>query len=256
MPESEVKRPKRTKKAKPKPEETTVKIPDELPLLPIRDAVYFPHMIFPLFAGRDKSVRALDEAMAQDRMILLVAQKEIGTDDPNPEDIYRVGLVASIMQITKVPDGTVRLVLEGVERARITKFVQEDPHFRVRIQTVPTLEESSIELEALMRSATTQFEQIVNIGRSIPPEALINIMNITEPGRLADTITPYLPLRVESKQDIIETISVRERLEKLNVLLKKELEILEIQRNIRNRVEKEMGDTQREFILREQMKAI
>ena len=176
-------------------------------------------------------------------MILLVAQKEIGTDDPTPEDIYGVGLVAGIMQITKVPDGTVRLVLEGIERARITQFVQEDPHFRVRIEPIPTVEETSLEIEALMRSTNTQFEQIVNIGRSIPPEALINTMNMTEAGRLADTITPYLPLRVESKQDIVETISVRERLEKLNVLLKKELEILEIQRNIRNRVEKEMGDT-------------
>jgi ATP-dependent Lon protease len=256
MSDPEVKKTRRRRKPKPQPEETTVVIPSELPLLPIRDAVYFPHMIFPLFAGREKSVRALDEAMAQDRMILLVAQKEIGTDDPTPDDIYRVGLVAGIMQITKVPDGTVRLVLEGIERARITQFVQEEPHFRVKIEPIPTVEETSLEIEALMRSTTTQFEQIVNIGRSIPPEALINTMNMTEAGRLADTITPYLPLRVESKQDIVETISVKERLEKLNVLLKKELEILEIQRNIRNRVEKEMGDTQREFILREQMKAI
>jgi len=213
-------------------------------------------MIFPLFAGREKSVKALDEAMAQDRTILLVAQKEVGTDDPTPDDIYTVGLVAGIMQITKVPDGTVRLVLEGIERARIKEYTQTDPHFCVKIEPIPTVEETSLELEALMRSATSQFEQIVNIGRSIPPEALINIMNISEAGRLADTITPYLPLRVESKQDIIETVSVKERLEKLNVLLKKELEILEIQRSIRNRVEKEMGDTQREFILREQLKAI
>lgn len=256
MADSEAKKPKRTRKPKPEPEVSAIKIPTELPLLPIRDAVYFPHMIFPLFAGREKSVKALDDAMAQDRMIILVAQKEVGTDDPTPDDIYTVGLVANIMQITKVPDGTVRLVLEGVERAKITKYVQSEPHFRVEIEALPTVEESSVEIEAFMRSATTQFEQIVNIGRSIPPEALINIMNITEAGRLADTITPYLPLRVESKQDIIETASVKTRLEKLNVLLKKELEILEIQRNIRNRVEKEMGDTQREFILREQMKAI
>jgi len=256
MTESQAKTRRRPRKVKPLLEEITVTIPEELPLLPIRDAVYFPHMIFPLFAGREKSVKALDEAMAGDRTILLVAQKEIGTDDPNPEDIYDVGLVAGIMQITKVPDGTVRLVLEGIERARIVKYVKKAPCFRVRIVPMETEEETSLEIEALMRSVVSQFEQIVNIGRSIPPEALINIMNITEAGRLADTITPYLPLRVESKQDIIETMPVKTRLEKLNVLLKKELEILEIQRNIRNRVEKEMGDTQREFILREQMKAI
>lgn len=249
---------KSTKKTKPEPEslEDVISIPEELPLLPIRDAVYFPHMIFPLFAGREKSVRALDEAMERDRLILLVAQKQVGTDDPTPDDIYSVGLVAGIMQITKVPDGTVRLVLEGVERVKILEYLQTEPYFLVRVEPLPTIEEESLEVEALMRSVVAQFEQIVNVGRSIPPEALVNIVNITEPSKLADTITPYLPLRVDSKQDILETVSAKEKLDKLNVLLKKELEILEIQRNIRNRVEKEMGDTQREFILREQLRAI
>jgi len=265
-PKAETKKPKAAAKKtrvrrKPRPQrdlmvEEVVKIPDELPLLPIRDAVYFPHMIFPLFAGREKSVKALDEATARDRLILLVAQKEVGTDDPGPEDIYGVGLVAGIMQITKVPDGTVRLVLEGIERVSITEYLQTDPYFLVRIEPIPSIAESSLEVEALMRSVISQFEQMVNIGRSIPPEALVNIVNITEADRLADSVTPYLPLRVESKQDILETLSAKEKLEKLNVLLKKELEILEIQRSIRNRVEKEMGDTQREFILREQLKAI
>lgn len=231
-------------------------MPEEMPLLPIRDAVYFPHMVFPLFVGREKSVRALDEAMAQQRMILLVAQKQVTTDDPEPEDIYSVGLVAEVMQIMKVPDGTVRVVLEGVERVRIASYKQTDPYFLAKVESLPGVEETGLEVEALMRSVVTQFEQIVNIGRSIPPEALVNVINITEAGRLADSITPYLPLRVESKQDILETNSAKERLEKLSVLLKKETEILEIQRSIRNRVEKEMGDTQREFILREQMKAI
>jgi len=258
MAKSQKKTPKSTKRAKALPlgEEEAISIPDELPLLPIRDAVYFPRMIFPLFAGREKSIRALDEAMARDRLILLVAQKQVGTDDPTPDDIYTVGLVAGVMQITKVPDGTVRLVLEGLERVRIAKYLQTEPFFLVAVKPIETIEESSLEVEALMRSVMSQFEQIVNIGRSIPPEALVNIINITEPGRLADTITPYLPLRVESKQDILETVGAKEKLEKLNVLLKKELEILEIQRSIRNRVEKEMGDTQREFILREQLKAI
>jgi ATP-dependent Lon protease len=231
-------------------------LPKEIPLLPIRDAVYFPHMVFPLFVGREKSVRALDEAMTGQRLILLVAQKQVTTDDPEPEDIYDVGLVAEVMQIMKVPDGTVRVVLEGLDRVRVTKYKKSDPYFLVGIEPIPSVDESGIEVEALMRSVVTQFEQIVNIGRSIPPEALVNVININEPGRLADSITPYLPLRVESKQDILETVSAKERLEKLSVLLKKETEILEIQRSIRNRVEKEMGDTQREFILREQLKAI
>ncbi|MCX6375470.1 MAG: LON peptidase substrate-binding domain-containing protein, partial [Armatimonadetes bacterium] len=237
-------------------EEEIVKIPEVLPLLPVRDAVYFPRMIFPLFAGREKSVKAVEDAMARDRFILLVAQRDVGTDDPVPDDIYSVGLVAGIMQMTKVPDGTVRLVLEGVDRVRIVEYLETEPSFLVRVEPIEAVEEDSLETEALMRSVTTQFEQIVNLGRSIPPEALVNIVNISEAERLADSITPYLPLRVESKQDILETVSAKEKLEKLNVLLKKELEILEIQRNIRNRVEKEMGDTQREFILREQLKAI
>ena len=262
MPKASSKTPKdaaKTRKRRKPPrvaEEEIVKIPEILPLLPVRDAVYFPRMIFPLFAGREKSVKAVEDAMARDRFILLVAQRDVGTDDPVPDDIYSVGLVAGIMQITKVPDGTVRLVLEGVDRVRIVEYLETEPSFLVRVEPIESVEEDSLETEALMRSVTTQFEQIVNLGRSIPPEALVNIVNISEAGRLADSITPYLPLRVESKQDILETVSAKEKLEKLNVLLKKELEILEIQRNIRNRVEKEMGDTQREFILREQLKAI
>jgi ATP-dependent Lon protease len=248
---------KRTPRAKSNPgEQTAVRIPSEIPLVPIRDAVYFPHMIFPVFVGRDKSISAIDEAMSRDRYILLCAQKDVGMDEPGPEDIYSIGLVAGIMQVTKVPDGTVRLVMEGIERVRIVEYLQSDPYYVVRIEPVGNYAESSLEVEALMRSIVAQFEQIVNIGRSVPPEALANITNITDPERLVDNITPYLPLKVESKQDILETLSTREKLEKLNLLLKKEIEVLEIQKNIRNRVEKEMGDTQREFILREQLKAI
>ncbi|MFA6666686.1 MAG: LON peptidase substrate-binding domain-containing protein, partial [Armatimonadota bacterium] len=228
----------------------------ELPVLPIRDAVYFPHMIFPVFVGREKSIKALDDAMSKDRQILLVAQKDIANDDPAPDDVYSVGLVAGIMQITRVPDGTVRLVMEGIERAKIVDFTQTDPFFLVRTEPVQSVDEGGPEIEALVRSVTSQFESIVNLSRSIPPEVLMNIANIPEADRLADNITPYLPLRVDVKQEIMETISVRAKLEKLNVLLKKEIEVLEIQKNIRERVEKEMGDTQRDFILREQLKAI
>ena len=231
--------------------------PVTLPLLPIRDQVYFPHMIFPLLVGREKSVRALDEAIKHDRHIILVAQKHVHTEEPDPEDLYSIGIVAEIMQHLRVPDGTVRVMLEGVERVKILNYTQEAPFVQVIVEPLRTKEYKDLEIEALMRGVTNQFEQIVNIGRSIAPEALINVVNTDEPGRLADTITPYLhQLRVEVKQEILETLDVRKRLEKLSVVLKKEGEILEIQKNIRSRVEKEMGDTQREYILREQMKAI
>jgi ATP-dependent Lon protease len=231
--------------------------PRILPLLPIRDQVYFPHMIFPLLVGREKSVRALDEAIRHERHIVLVAQKAVNTEEPDPEDLYSIGIAAEVMQHLRVPDGTVRVMLEGVERVRILKFVQDAPFHRVVVEPMPTMEYKDLEIEALMRGVTNQFEQIVNLGRNIAPEALINVVNTEEPGRLADTIAPYLhQLRVETKQEILETADVRERLDKLAMVLKKEWEILEIQKNIRSRVEKEMGDTQREFILREQMKAI
>ncbi len=233
-------------------------IPEILPLLPIREPVYFPHNIFPLFVGRDKSIKALEEARSQERYIFLVAQKQMAVDDPGAEDIYTIGTIAEVMQVLNLPDGTVRVMLEGQTRARITEFLQTEPFFRVRVEVVQEQDDRTAEIEALMRSVIAQFQGVVEHGKEIPPEALVQVVNIDEPGRLADTIIPYLNLRpkVERLQELLETLDVRERLEKLNLILKKELEILEIQRNIRNKVEKEMGDTQREFILREQLKAI
>jgi ATP-dependent Lon protease len=233
-------------------------IPEILPLLPIREPVYFPHNIFPLFVGRDKSIRALEEARGQDRYMLLAAQRQMAIDDPAPEDIYTVGTVVEVMQVLNLPDGTVRVMLEGQARFRIAEFLQTDPFFRVRGEVIEEVEERSPEVEALMRSVVAQFQQVVELGKEIPPEALVQVVNIDEPGRLADTVIPYLNLRpkVEKLQELLETYSVRDRLEQLNLVLKKEIEVLEIQRNIRNKVEKEMGDTQREFILREQLKAI
>ncbi|MGQ9808837.1 MAG: endopeptidase La [Armatimonadota bacterium] len=232
------------------------RLPRSLPLLPVRDNVYFPHMLFPLFVGREKSVRALEEATSARRYILLVAQRDMTVEDPEPDDLFGVGVVAEVLQILKVPDGTVRVMLEGLERVQILRFLQQEPFFRVQVQPLRSRLVKSLEVEALMRSITSQFEQLVNNGRNVPPEVLINVINIDDPGKLADTITPYLPLRVDQKQEILETTDVQERLEKLSLILKKELEILEIQRSIRSRVEKEMGDSQREFFLREQMKAI
>ncbi len=232
-------------------------LPRELPLLPIRDNVHFPNLIFPLFVGREKSVQALDEAGSGSQHILLVAQKQMGAEDPDPEELYEVGVVAEIMQVLKVPDGTVRVMLEGVARARIKSYTQNEPFFRAEVEILPADARHSLNAEALMRSVMAQFEQIVNTGKNIPPESVVTMLNIDDPGRLADSVAWHMPsLRVEVKQELLETLDPEERLQRLGVLLTKEFEILEIQKNIRSRVEKEMGETQREFILREQMKAI
>jgi ATP-dependent Lon protease len=231
--------------------------PKELPLLPIRDNVYFPRLIFPLFVGREKSIHALDEILEGHRHILLVTQKQVAQEDPEPEDIHSMGVVAEVLQVLKVPDGTMRVMLEGICRFRVKKYVKREPHFLVRGEPIVEDDRKSIELEAMMRSSLSQFEQIVANARSIPPEAVLALMNIEEPGRLADHIAWHLPgVRLETKQELLETLEPGKRLEKLGKLLIKEAEILEIQKNIRNRVEKEMGDNQREFLLREQMKAI
>ena len=238
-------------------EDTQPGFPDVLPLLPTRDQVHFPHLMFPLLVGREKSVRGLEEAAANQRHIFVVAQRELQAEDPDPDEIYNVGIVAEIMQVLRVPDGTVRVMLEGVTRAKIVKYVQQEPYFCVQIEVLPTDETKNLETEALMRDVAQQFDHVVGISKTIQPEALINVVNTDEPGRLADVITPYLrQIRVEQQQDILETLDPRARLEKLSRVLKKEAQIQEIQKGIRDQVEKEMGETQREFILREQMKVI
>jgi len=231
--------------------------PDTLPLLPIRDNVHFPGIIFPLFVGREKSVRALDEAMAGSEHILLAAQKQVATEDPEPDDLHEIGIVAEIIQILKVPDGTVRVMLEGKERVRVAEWLETEPCYRVRLERLPPATVQPLEAEALMRSVAAQFEQIAATGKSIPPEIVVTLLNLEDPGALADHVAWHLPsLRVETKQELLETLDPQERLQKLSLLLTKEAEILQIQKNIRSRVEKEMGDTQREFLLREQLKAI
>lgn len=234
-------------------------LPDALPLVPIRDNVYFPHMIFPLFVGRDRSIRAVEAAAeGSSRFILLAAQRQVATEDPEPDDIYPMGIVAEVMQILKMPDNAVRVMLEGGQRVRLKQFLQTEPYLLVRTEAVPVEPDngSPEEVEALMRTVTTQFERLVTEGKGIPPEALVNALNLSDPDQLADTVVPYLALRVDQKQALLETTAVRDRLEKLAVVLYREQEILEAQKNIRSRVEKEMGENQREFILREQLKAI
>ncbi len=236
--------------------EGQTKVPEVLPLLPIRDTVYFPHMIFPLTVGREKSIRALEEARAKDRVILLVAQKQVAVDDPEPADVYEVGVAAEVMHVLTVPDGTVRVMMEGISRVRIQRFLQTEPFFQAQVEPIEEQEADSIEAEALMRTVVGQFQQIVELGRQIPPEASVSVAHVDEPGRLADMVTPYLMVKVPAKQEILETQSPVERLEKLGRILQKEIEILEIQRNISEKVQKEMNDTQKEFFLREQLKTI
>jgi len=238
------------------------RVPRVLPVLPIRDAVYFPHQIFPLFLGREKSIRALDSAMDSTRMVLLGAQKSIETEDPGIDDVYKVGVVAEVMQVLRVPDGTVRVTLEAFHRAKVTEFVETEPFFQAEVDVLTEKDNSDVATEAMMRSVIELFEQVVQSqssggsSRPIPPELLMNVVGIDDPGKVADTIIPHLPIKLEIKQDLLETVSSKVRLEKLNVVLNKEMEVLDIQRNIRSKVEKEMGDTQREYILREQLKAI
>jgi ATP-dependent Lon protease len=232
------------------------RLPRIAPVLPVRDQVYFPNMLFPLLVGREKSIRSLDEAVAKNRKLVLVAQKEIATEEPEPSDLYTVGLLVEVMQVLRVPDGAVRLMLEGITRVKITQFTNTEPFLKARIKPIDEQPAVGIEMEALRRSIVGQFELVVQNGRQIPPEAMITVVSINDPGRLCDTIIHHLGVPVSEKQDILETVSVTERLEKVNLLLAKEVEILEIHRNIRSRVEREMGETQKEFILREQLKAI
>jgi ATP-dependent Lon protease len=214
-------------------------------------------MLFQLLVGRERSVRALDEAIAGKRRIVLMAQRSVEVEDPQPSDLYQIGIVAEVMQILRIPDGTVRVMLEGISRVRVERFLSETPCFEVAAEILEPEERRDLEMEALMRGVSSTFEKIVQLGRSIGPEAMVSVINTEDPGRLADTIVPYLQqLRVETRQEILETLDVGHRLEKVANILKKELEILEIQNAIRSRVEKEMGETQREMILREQLKII
>jgi ATP-dependent Lon protease len=229
----------------------------EYPLVPIRDQVYFPFMVFSLLIGRERSIRALDDALAADGTVLLVSQKSIAVEDPEPEDLYTVGVVANVLQVLRVPDGTVRITAEGVARARIRRHLFQEPHMAASATLLHEAELQDVEIEALVRGVKTQFEHVVHTGRQIAPEALLNVMNTAEPGRLAYAILPHLTsVPVETRQRFLEIDDVRRRLEELAVVLKREAEVIEVQRQIRARVEKEIGDNQREIILREQLKAI
>lgn len=247
----------RTRKKLEKETDNIRYIPEFLPLLPIRDRVYFPHMIFPLNVAREKSLRALEEARSQTRIVLLVSQKDPLIDDPEPDDLYTVGVAAEVMHVLNIPDGTVRVMLEGLMRVRVEEYLQTDPFMFVRVKPLEEPEENDLEIEALMRVVRSQFQQVVELGRNIAPEAVINVTHVENPGQLADMIPPYLvPVKVSVHQELLETLSPRERLMKLSEYLQRELELLELQQSIREKVEREMGETQKEYFLREQLKTI
>ena len=229
---------------------------EQLPLLPLRGVVVFPYMVIPLNVGREKSIKALEEAMVDDRIILLAAQKQEKTDNPQPEDIYSIGTIAEIKQLLKLPDGTIRVVVEGLARARIDSYEQMDPYYQVKYTKLDDIEDKTLEIEALMRSTIYQFEQYIKLSKRIPPETLASVVSVEEPGRLADIIASYLTLKVADKQYILEAVSSKQRLENLSEILGKEMELLELERKIHSRVRKQMEKTQKEYYLREQLKAI
>lgn len=234
----------------------SLKVPEILPLIPLRDLIIFPNLVVPLFVGRDRSIKALEEAMRTEHMVALVAQKEAETQDPDKEDLYSIGSVATVMQELKLPDGTAKALVEGMTRLRVEEFIESEPFFKVRVSVVEEPIEKSIETEALMRNLVAQFEQTARLGKPVPQEVLLASMNIEEPGRLADFIAFHLNLRTDEKQKILEAVGADQRLELVSSFLGKELEILEIGSRIQSRVKEQMTKTQREYFLREQMKAI
>jgi ATP-dependent Lon protease len=230
--------------------------PTQLPLLPLRDVVVFPHMVIPLFVGRPKSIKALEAAMEAGKSIVLVAQKSAAKDDPAPEDLYEIGSIANILQMLKLPDGTVKVLVEGSQRARINSVIDVKTHFAVSIEPLPADNATDHETEAMRRTMIQQFDQYVKLNKKIPPEILTSLAGIDEAGRLADTIAAHLPLKLEQKQEVLEMFEVKQRLEHLLKLVEGELDILQVEKRIRGRVKRQMEKSQREYYLNEQVKAI
>jgi ATP-dependent Lon protease len=229
-----------------------------MPVLPLRDVVVYPFMVIPLFVGREKSIQALEKAMDENKQILLVAQKNASQDEPEIEDLYRIGTIANILQLLKLPDGTIKVLVEGSERAKIINFIGTEEYFNAQISTVESAQagEEDRESEVLMRSVMTQFDQYVKLSKKVPPEILSSLSSIDEPGRLADTIAAHMSLKIDEKQKILEMIELHERLEHLIGLMEAEIDLLQVEKRIRGRVKRQMEKSQREYYLNEQMKAI
>jgi ATP-dependent Lon protease len=231
---------------------------ESLPLLPLRDIIVFPHMVVPLFVGREKSINALEEAMSQHKEILLAAQKKANkTNDPASEDIFEVGTIGTIIQLLRLPDGTVKVLVEGKRRARITSFVPNEEFFLCNVEPVEEVYAANVEIEALIRSVQSAFDVYAKLNKRIAPEMLMTVQTIDDPSKLADTVVVHLTsIKLSDRQEILETIDPAKRLERLFQLMNAEIEILQVEMKIRSRVKKQMEKTQKEYYLNEQMQAI
>ncbi|MDW8316170.1 MAG: LON peptidase substrate-binding domain-containing protein, partial [Rhodovarius sp.] len=235
---------------------TEFKSGDLLPVLPLRDIVVFPHMIVPLFVGRQKSVRALEAVMRDDKQILLVTQKNPQQDDPQGKDLYQVGTIATVLQLLKLPDGTVKVLVEGNRRARIAAFKDNPDYFEAFAELIEETDTTGKEVEALSRTVVSQFESYIKLNKKIAPEVLVSINQIEDPAKLADTVASHLSVKIAEKQELLETASVAQRLERVFALMEGEMSVLQVEKRIRNRVKRQMEKTQREYYLNEQLKAI
>ncbi len=235
-----------------------LKIPDILPLLPVRDVVVYPYMILPLFVGREISIAAVDHALSRDRLIFLATQKEVGDEEPAPEAIYSFGTVAMIMRMLKLPDGRVKILVQGLSKGKISEYVATKPFYSVRIErlTEPATAEHTLETEALIRTVKEQLAKIITLGKVISPEVMVIVENMQEPGSLADLIASNIGLKVDEAQGLLEIIDPLERLKRVNEMLNKEYELLNMQARIQSAAKEEMGKSQREYFLREQLRAI
>jgi ATP-dependent Lon protease len=228
----------------------------QLPLLPLRDIIVFPHMVVPLFVGRERSISALEEAMGGEKEIVLAAQRKAKTNNPRPEDIYDVGTLATIIQLLRLPDGTVKVLVEGKRRLRVTRYLEQEEYFGVEVEDAEIDEPVTVETEALMRSLKSTFEVYIKLNKRIPPEMLVSVQTIEEPSRLADTIAAHLQLKLEDKQSLLELAEPQQRMERLYELMQGEIEILQVEKRIRTRVKRQMEKSQKEYYLNEQMQAI
>ncbi len=227
-----------------------------IPLLPLRDVVIYPHMVIPLFVGRGKSIRALEAAMAHDKKIMLIAQRSASEDDPTEKDLFEIGTVSTILQLLKLPDGTVKVLVEGGGRAKIDQVIEDPEYLVASVSTLSSGALSDRQSDILVRSVISQFEHYVKLSKKVPPEVLSSVSNISEPSRLADTVAAHMALRIDEKQQVLEMLDIRERLEHLMTLMESEIDLLQVEKRIRGRVKKQMEKSQREYYLNEQMKAI
>ncbi|RZJ40547.1 MAG: endopeptidase La, partial [Brevundimonas sp.] len=230
--------------------------PKILPVLPLRDIVVFPHMVVPLFVGREKSVKALDEIMKGEKQILLATQKNSVDDDPSPDAIYPIGVLATVLQLLKLPDGTVKVLVEGKGRARLTRFTDREEYFEAEAVEIEDEPGDASQAEAMLRAVVEQFENYVKLNKKVPPEALSSIPQITDASKLADSVAAHLSVKIADKQGLLETFDVPKRLEKVYGLMEGEISVLQVEKKIRSRVKRQMEKTQREYYLNEQMKAI